>query len=1530
MLNEKDIKWDEPETNTSIDAESVKWDEEKSFIGKIADHYIDVKKKEAGWLKDAAYGGAKNIDEYGASINKGLSKILPESASDFAGLEENQKFWNDRKFLNDNQIESETAGLIGQMGLDPINATPAGLFTKGDKASRVVKSMAAGVGVGAGTMAFKNYGDDAKTEEQKLEEIGISAGFVSVLNGVIAGVTKGRVKSFVDASPEEKAQAMAKIAEEDEALFSKLNEAYSPEARTAPTLDEAGIKWDDAPEQASFKEEPMAENFGPLRDQPLGEKSILQDPDYKTLKEYIFEPYRSKKTNMNAEEAQTMFGGVGMSEDVIKQANKDRFKSVNHDIEAPQTTPRDLMDIEAGRATDEQMQRLQADMELINSPAYRGDPEAPRSMDDVNPKDDFGNPLFAKGADNLAAGTVAGIDTDENGNITFDPEKFVIGLGGYTAVKALAKSKTAQKTMKAYAQKAIDYIDMNPQVHKERGMNAMFVGSKGDEAGSFSDMATKKSMREIDDSKMKLKTIGSEGNTKINLMQTNQAVKRKEHSLDTVIEHEDLFKQYPELRNVKVKAEDLESTVHGSYDPKSNLLSINSKLWNSDDIKSTILHEIQHSVQGKEGWAKGGNIETSRGLSADKEQLAMDDLNAIGAELLNRRIGKPPSGIPMKTYNNQVVLKKTSDLLEYEKSFEKDLQNTQFKNYQRLHGEQQARATQARMDMAPEQRASEQWTDTLKRTEGKYDEPIIKYDDGVAMSTGQKTEPPANKNMRNGTISRDALLHIGASSAGAGLGAKYGSGTDINGDGKIDREDVALGAAMGLGIRYGAPKLLRAAEKGTNTIIKATANTIAVKPVKALDKAMGGKLSALSKEVLDNDIVDFVTGHKIYKKFGYMRYRTRMYADLSKNMQRHELMFKQLSNLSLDSRESLYKYMSGDRSVNLMPEHKAFADNTIAAIDKRGQQLVDLGVLEQAQFEKFKGMYLHRNYTKDYKAGISQIFSRGNSISGVHSRGHQWTGTATEYKELIKTNQIGDFKDGLVEVRKLPNGKYQFSRDWTPEQRARWGEIQDASYAIPETLSRLDDMIINATFLKNIAGSSKYISDDAAEGFVQLTGKRYGMLNGKYVPSDIASDIGALSNNLYGLAQDVSRKKIKEAAIKYISLWKASHTIWNPKAHVNNLMSNVTMQAMEGIPVATSIDNAVHGAQAYQKVNRITDLKAQQLKGLSAEEASELKTLLDDDNAKLYIKAQESGLFGRSQLNDILNDFMMKRSQHGQKEKGAIMRAKDRVERFAENAYQAEDNVMRFSLLKSLTDEGVDFKKALARVNSTIPDYTKPMSQAARFARNTGFIPFMSWTYYSMPIMMRQMKENPAKAISIIGGMTAIYGSFGVNPFSEEDLPTGFSYRRIPIHKDGNEITTLKVDKWFPHAQFANPVEFVRGMTSFGAWQPAVDAIKNRDSFTDRKINNRDDWHGDLDWAQFVTKNVLPSPDIADQIFSLIGSKMFEEEKRRNNKVVSPRSTKQELINIGGLNNLTYNKKEQLKKFRNERIREKQKENKGR
>jgi len=86
--------------------------------------------------------------------------------------------------------------------------------------------------------------------------------------------------------------------------------------------------------------------------------------------------------------------------------------------------------------------------------------------------------VFAKFGDNLAAGTIAGISEDENGNITFDAEKFVTGLGGYTALKALVKNPKVQKEFKEWAERALEELESNPKFNYLTGKQSITEQSK--------------------------------------------------------------------------------------------------------------------------------------------------------------------------------------------------------------------------------------------------------------------------------------------------------------------------------------------------------------------------------------------------------------------------------------------------------------------------------------------------------------------------------------------------------------------------------------------------------------------------------------------------------------------------------------------------------------------------------------------------------------------------------------------------------------------------------------------------------------------------------------------------------------------------------------------------------------------------------------------------------------------------------------------------------------------------------------------
>ncbi|WP_345985270.1 hypothetical protein WCX49_11750 [Sulfurimonas sp. HSL-1656] len=711
------------------------------------------------------------------------------------------------------------------------------------------------------------------------------------------------------------------------------------------------------------------------------------------------------------------------------------------------------------------------------------------------------------------------------------------------------------------------------------------------------------------------------------------------------------------------------------------------------------------------------------------------------------------------------------------------------------------------------------------------------------------------------------------------------------------------------------------AEKGMDNIIRSLVKVPAKAAYKTADYLAGGRINQAWETVKDSDVTNIITGHKIYGRGDYMSLRDDLFRSINGNQVNYEKLHRQLLLMDEGTSRDLYRYMSGNRDTALHPSIKTFADEYIDKINQKGQQLVDLGILDPSQFEKFKGRYLHRSYMKTMAEGRAAAFTNKKTIKGVYSRGNTWTGPKAEYDDLLQRGEIGDFFDGKIEAHRMENGQYRFSQDWTPEQRARWGEVEDIAYSLPETLSRMDDMIANGQFLKKVLTDTGYVHDavdDTMKGaYMQLQGKRYGALNQKWVPRDVAKDIDFYSNAFFGHNPDEAAHKFREGMRTYISLWKSSHTLYNPKAHVNNLMSNVTLQYMEGVNPITAMNNARRGLQASIKVSKLKELDAKRLIGLSDEEKRAIDALMADDDVKLYMQAEAAGLFGRSQLNDILNRYV-----NNTKESGGVIRS---IHRNVGNVYEGEDNVMRFSLLKALVDRGEPFGEAITHVNRTIPDYSKPMSEAAQWLRGSGITPFMSWTYYSIPILMRQMKEHPTRALGIIAAMSAIYEGAGIDaplPFTtSEDMPKeGFAYKRIPIYTDGKEVTTLKVDKWLPHGELANPVEFLRGFLNFGTWQPAVDVIKNNNAYFNRPITRKDGSKAVYDLGKYTVQNVLPMPDVLDQAFNLVESRVLDQQQRRKDSVVTPRTTTEELLNIMGTNVLTYDKAKQRQKTQREKI----------
>lgn len=203
--------------------------------------------------------------------------------------------------------------------------------------------------------------------------------------------------------------------------------------------------------------------------------------------------------------------------------------------------------------------------------------------------------------------------------------------------------------------------------------------------------------------------------------------------LDDYVSDNTLFKEYPELKQVKVEFYDGSFFDGGSYSHHDMTIRINN---NSPlDAKSILVHEVQHAIQYIEGFSRGGNSRTYRNyLNSIKEKRdawsMIDEFEEKSKELgsdasqmdVYKAVRDEYTSLGM-TFGDGIMPSRDAfdkgfnlwargyDKEGYEDAY-KEYQNLIEKfglgqskdRYHELSGEVEARNVQSRLNMTPEER----------------------------------------------------------------------------------------------------------------------------------------------------------------------------------------------------------------------------------------------------------------------------------------------------------------------------------------------------------------------------------------------------------------------------------------------------------------------------------------------------------------------------------------------------------------------------------------------------------------------------------------------------------------------------------------------------------------------------------------------------------------------------------------------------------------------------------------------------------
>ncbi|MDK4684284.1 hypothetical protein QDY72_03670, partial [Kingella negevensis] len=493
--------------------------------------------------------------------------------------------------------------------------------------------------------------------------------------------------------------------------------------------------------------------------------------------------------------------------------------------------------------------------------------------------------------------------------------------------------------------------------------------------------------------------------------------------------------------------------------------------------------------------------------------------------------------------------------------------------------------------------------------------------------------------------------------------------------------------------------------------------------------------------------------------------------------------------------------------VDVSPELAAAAEQIRAVLSQQSDDLVALGMLPKDSAERFCETYLPRLYNRKMDlfdntnlAKMNRQFQRalrgdlGKAINGQHLKGRGI------FETVYKTEQARYEKMGFELREDFGNkgknaGKVLMWRDYTREERQQMGEVRDAYLRFTSGYVKTQADIAKGMLFKRVAEDDKLSSKTAVDGWVQLsqtpiagTGGvlRYGALAGMWVHPDVAYQ---LQQQFY---IDSALQKIWRSMLGW---WKTAKTVYNPVAHVNNVMSNIAMMTATG--------GLKHLPAAARAIRNKDTLYREALQVGLVGEAVDAGGVLE-----MFI-----GLNGTD--GEVMDGYVTNLLQWADKKTGSVV---SKIGGKMQDAYRLEDEVFRLALFKDARERGLSVNEARDYATTFLFDYSE-VPQGVKVLRDTGLLPFVSYTYKAVPAMLRLALTKPHRMLALtamIYGINALsyamLGDGGDEGKEREYMPeyqqgyTSFGTPkliRMPWNDDGKPVF-LDIYRFLPLGDFAD------------------------------------------------------------------------------------------------------------------------------
>ena len=407
---------------------------------------------------------------------------------------------------------------------------------------------------------------------------------------------------------------------------------------------------------------------------------------------------------------------------------------------------------------------------------------------------------------------------------------------------------------------------------------------------------------------------------------------------------------------------------------------------------------------------------------------------------------------------------------------------------------------------------------------------------------------------------------------------------------------------------------------------------------------------------------------------------------LTKNLQ-------QLINFDPDAATNVHKVLdpeiyNEENSVpltyeSLNTEEKLLHDELKKINAKTHQLNYDNGFIDEKTYNKFKDKYIARAY---------ESFEQ---LDNIDERG-----------EFINTKIFG-------KIYKERQAITQWHID---------NKVTDPIYLTVNRAIRTQRNIAVKLYADYLSPTAK---DSPKEGYVEMKGKQYGSLDGKYVPIHIAEDFKGYSfsneymDAVYDAVKGYDRLKARQFLKKF-------HTVYSPIVQIGNFMSNHAFAFVSGINFVELWGNLPEARKSIK--NKDADYQLLVANGIIGSNilTPDLVSLTHSAQSKLKLKKSEKS------IGKFIKD----------------------ADNYAQKLYASSDDIMKLAAYKSIRKAGYNKTEAIERVFDGFQNYAT-VGKVWDFAAKTPIVgnAYIKFQADLMRIMKNAVVKRPLSTASFLSAI---------------------------------------------------------------------------------------------------------------------------------------------------------------------------------